>query len=72
MIDIQNSLEKLAKQYNQLTENKNRNITQEFAVRCKQREIKILCDVSKYFNIFVFFILDLKMIVYVSILLPLR
>ncbi|XKL67472.1 hypothetical protein PGB90_002963 [Kerria lacca] len=44
MLEIQDSLERLSKQYHELTRNKNRDVTQEFAVRCKQREINMLCQ----------------------------
>lgn len=52
MLEIQDSLERLSKQYHELTRNKNRDVTQEFAVRCKQREINMLCQVNFFKRIF--------------------
>lgn len=43
IIDVLHSLEELSREYDELIENQNRDVTQEFAVRCKQREISILC-----------------------------
>ncbi|KAK7580778.1 hypothetical protein V9T40_001407, partial [Parthenolecanium corni] len=44
LLEIQESLDQLSRQYRELNSNKSRDVTQEFAVRCKKREINLLCQ----------------------------